>query len=180
MSRRGTGWHDVDDQRRPSQLTCARDDGYADSSKQDERERVERPVDELEQAERALAEAKKQAEEHAAMASLELHAAVVGGPSHAKDLLDYHIHLWDLSRTMTARYLRVCQLREAQGLPPIERHFEIVPDYGPMPVPAPGENTLTGKPALWALLFGSLNGRNLDGVTRCLRELEGWTPHMAA
>lgn len=137
-------------------------------------------MDELEQAERALAEAKKQAEEHAAMASLELHAAVVGGPSHAKDLLDYHIHLWDLSRTMTARYLRVCQLREAQGLPPIERHFEIVPDYGPMPVPAPGENTLTGKPALWALLFGSLNGRNLDGVTRCLRELEGWTPHMAA
>lgn len=137
------------------------------------------PVNELEQAERALAEAREQAEGLAAMGSLELRAAVEGGPDHAQQLIDYDVSVRDASRNTVAWYIRVRNLREAQGLPPIAPQYEINPDYGPMPAPEPGTNTLTGKAHLWVLLFGSLNGRDRDQIARCLGDLEGWTPDMA-
>lgn len=137
-------------------------------------------MNELEQAERALLEAREKASGLAAMGSLELRTAVEGGPSHAQQLFDYHTRMFDESRNTVAWYMRVCDLREAQSLPPIEPQFEITPDYGPTPTPEPGTNTLTGKAHLWTLLLGSLNGRDLDQIARCLRELEGWTPGMAA
>lgn len=137
-------------------------------------------MDELGQAEQTLAETRERAEGLAAMASLELRAAVEGGPGHAQQLLDYHTNLWETSRNAVAWYMRVRDLREAQGLPPIRPQHQITPDYGPMPAPEPGTNTLTGKAHLWTMLLASLNGRDLDQITRCLRELEGWTPGMAA
>lgn len=137
-------------------------------------------MDELEQAERALAETPERAEGLAAMASLELRAAVERGPGHAQQLLDYHTNLREVSRNALAWYLRVRDLREAQSLPPIEPQHQITPDYGPMPAPEPGTDTLTGKAHLWTLLLASLNGRDLDQIARCLKELEGWTPGIAA
>ena len=137
-------------------------------------------MDELAQAERAHAEARERAEGLAAMASLELRAAIEGGPSYAKQLIDYHQNLFEVTRTAFAWYLHVQRLREARGLPPIEREYQITPDYGPNPVPAPGTNTLTGKAHFYVALLAFLNAGDLDVVTRCLRELEGWTPGMAA
>jgi hypothetical protein len=137
-------------------------------------------MNELAQAERALAEAQERAKGLAVMASLELRTAVEGGPNHAQQLLDYHVRLFDASRNAVAWSMRVRDLRQAQGLPPVEALHEITPDYGPMPIPEPGTSTLTGKAHLWVLLLGSLNARNLDQITRCLRELEGWTPGMSA
>ena len=130
-------------------------------------------MNELEQAERALLEAREKASGLAAMGSLELRTAVEGGPSHAQQLFDYHTRMFDESRNTVAWYMRVCDLREAQSLPSIEPQFEITPDYGPTPTPEPGTNTLTGKAHLWTLLLGSLNGRDLDQIARCLRETGG-------
>jgi hypothetical protein len=137
-------------------------------------------MNELAQAERAHAETRERAKGLAAMASLELRTAIEGGPSHAKQLLDYHINLWEVSRDAFAWYLHVQKLREAQGLPPIEQEYQVTPDYGPMPVPDPGTNTITGKAHFYVALLGNLNARNLDQIARCLQELEGWTPDMAA
>jgi hypothetical protein len=137
-------------------------------------------MSELAQAEQALAEAQERAKELEVMASLELRTAVEGGPSHAQELLDYHVRLFDASRNAVVWSIRVRDLQNAQGLPPIEPLHEITADYGPTPVPEPGTSTLTGKAHLWVLLLGSLNARDLDQITRCLRELEGWTPGMAA
>jgi hypothetical protein len=116
----------------------------------------------------------------ATMASLELRTAIEGGPSHAKQLLDYHMDLLRVSRDAFAWYLYVQKLREAQRLPPIEREYQITPDYGPMPVPDPGTNTITGHAHFYVSLLSNLNQRNLDQIARCLQELEGWTPDMTA
>ena len=135
---------------------------------------------ELAQAERAHAEARDRAEGLAAMASLELRTAIENGSSHAKQLLDYHTNLWEVSRDAFTWYLHVQKLREAQGLPPIAQEYQITPDYGPMPVPDPGTNAITGKAHFYVALLGNLNARDLDQIARCLQELEGWTPDMAA
>jgi hypothetical protein len=137
-------------------------------------------VDELAQAERAHAETRERARGLAAMASLELRTAIEGGPDHARQLLDYHINLDNVSREAFAWYLHVQKLREARSLPPIEREYQITPDYGPMPVPDPGTNTITGKAYFYVSLLGNLNARDLDQIARCLQGLEGWMPGMAA
>jgi hypothetical protein len=133
-------------------------------------------MNELAQAERALAEARKHAEGLAATASLELHSAVENGPSQAQSLLDYHIRTFSASQNTMAWYMRVRDLRAVQGLPPIAPQYEITPDYGPMSVPEPGSNTLTGKAHLWTLLLVSLNGHDIDQIAKCLGDLKGWTP----
>ena len=122
---------------------------------------------ELEQAEQALAKAKTRVNDLATMGSLELHAAVAGGPGHAQDLLNYHVRLRTANREMMAIYLHVRDLRAAQGLPPPEPSYEIPPDFGPIPAE---------KEATWHRLFGFLNGSNLNQIARCLEELKGWTP----
>jgi len=122
---------------------------------------------ELERAEQALAEAKTRANGLATMGSLELHAAVAGGPNHAHDLLNYHVRLRTANREMMAIYLHVRDLRAAQGLPPPALYHEIPPDFGP--IPADNE-------AAWHRLFGFLNGSSVDRIARCLEELKGWTP----
>ena len=137
-------------------------------------------MNELAQAERAHTEARERAKGLAAMASLELRTAIEGGPSHAKQLFDYHIDLWEVSRDAFARYLHVKKLREAQGLPPIEREYQATPDYGPMPASNPGTNIITGKAHFYVALLANLNARNLDQIVLCLQELEGWMPGMAA
>ena len=82
---------------------------------------------ELEQAKRALADAKTRVEGMAAMGSLELHAAVIGGPSHAQDLLNYQARLRAANRTTIAMYLHVRDLRAAQGLPPLDGRYGEIP-----------------------------------------------------
>jgi len=137
-------------------------------------------MNELARAERAHAETRERAKGLAAMASLELRAAIEGGPSHAEQLLNYHINLYDTSREAFAWYLHVQKLREAEGLPPLGREYQITPDYGPMPVTAPETNTITGKAHFYVSLLGSLNSRDLDQIARCLHDLEGWMPGMPA
>lgn len=132
-------------------------------------------MNELEQAEQSLAEARERAEGLAAMGSLELRAAVEGGAGHAQQLIDYDVSVREASGNTVAWYMRVRDLRESQGLPPIAAQHEINPDYGPMPAPEPG-GILTGKAHLWSLLLGMLNARDVQRVARCLDELEGWTP----
>jgi hypothetical protein len=137
-------------------------------------------MNELAQAERAHAETRERAKGLAAMASLELRTAIEGGPSHAEQLLNYHANLYQISRNAFAWYLYVQKLRKAQGLPPIEQEYQVTPDYGPMPVPDPGTNTITGRAHFYVALLGNLNTGNLDQITRCLQELEGWMPNIAA
>jgi hypothetical protein len=122
---------------------------------------------ELEQAEQALSDAKARVNDLATMGSLELHAAVAGGPSHAQDLLNYHVGLRTANKEMMAIYMHARNLPAAQGLPPPDPCYEIPPDFGPIP---------PDKEAFWHLLFGSLNGSDLDNIARCLDELKGWTP----
>ena len=129
---------------------------------------------ELEQAEEALAQATVRAEELAAMGSLELHAAVAAGPSHARALLGYHQRLRQLNRVRMGAWARVRELRAAQGLPPPSRFTEITPDFGPMPRPAPGLNVITGRESTWVRLLCSLNGNDPGEIARCLQDLEGW------
>jgi hypothetical protein len=135
---------------------------------------------ELEQAERALAQAKARAESLAAIGSLVLRDAVAGGPSRAQGLLGYHVSLRRANQTLMEMYRHVCDVRAAQGLPPPgERYHEIPPDFGPMPVQPPGVHDLTGKAALWFSLLAGLIGGDLDQIARCLDELKGWTPETA-
>jgi hypothetical protein len=136
-------------------------------------------VTELEQAEEALAQATARAEELAAMGSLELHAAVAGGPSHARALLGYHQRLGQLNRVRMGAWARVRELRAAQGLPPPSRFMQITPDFGPVPGPPPGSNVVIGKAAIWHRLLGALNGSDLSEISKCLQELEGWAPEQA-
>jgi hypothetical protein len=88
---------------------------------------------ELEQADQALSDAKVRVNELATMGSLELHAAVAGGPSHAQDLLNYHVGVRTANQEMMATYMHVRNLRVAQGLPPPDLCYEIPPDFGPIP-----------------------------------------------
>lgn len=132
---------------------------------------------ELEQAEEALAQATARAQELSAMGSLELHAAVAGGPSHAGALLGYHQRLFELNQALMLAWIRVRDLRAAQGLPPLQgRPTQVTPDFGPVPGSPPSSGMVTGEAAVWHRLLGALNGRNLPEITKCLQELEGWTP----
>lgn len=129
---------------------------------------------ELEQAEEALAQATARTEELAAMGSLELHAAVAAGPSQARALLGYHQRLRQMNRMRLIVWMGMRDLRAAQGMPPPARFGEITPDFGPMPRPAPGSNVITGRESTWVLLLCSLNGDDIDQISKCLQDLEGW------
>src|SRR5450755_2262247 len=130
---------------------------------------------ELNQAEEAFAQATARAQELSAMGSLELHAAVTGGPSQAAALLSYHRRLRAANDVRTIAYMRVRDLHAAQGLPPLEGPFTLIgPDYGPMPTAPPGTNIITGRESTWIRLLGSLNGGDLDQIAKCLGELDGW------
>lgn len=77
-----------------------------------------------------------------------------------------------------AAYLRVRDLRAAQGLRPLERSYhyhEIPPDFGPVPI-SPGMRVATGEESTWLRLLGSLNAGDLDQIVRCLGELEARHP----
>ena len=130
---------------------------------------------ELEHAEEALTQATERARELAAMGSLELHAAVTGGPGHASTLLGYHQRLFELNQAMMLAWMRVRDLRAAQGLPPLQgRPTQVTPDFGPTPIPPPGSNVLTGKESSWVGLLGALNARDPHMVAARLEELDGW------
>ena len=132
-------------------------------------------TDDLDAAERELAELTDKTSGLAAMGSLELHAAVAGGTlPHAVALMRYRAGLYDANFARHLAWDNVARIRAKRGLDMPGRFSMIPPDFGPMPHPAPGEQIITGKEAQWVRLLGSLNGRDAQHVADCLRELGGW------
>jgi hypothetical protein len=136
-------------------------------------------VNNLDQVERAWAEARDRTSGLAVMGSHELHGAVAAVQDAAAGLLAYHLRWREAFRAAEIAYIQLKQLRAQAGLPPPEQ-VDLAPDFGPMPGPDPGSNVITGKGHYWIALLGSLNGSDLETIARCLGELNGWKPPAAA
>jgi hypothetical protein len=129
-------------------------------------------VSELDEARGAFEQADARAQELAVMGSHELYAAVAAVRRAADGLLAYHQNLWAANQPRAAAWDR---LRKLGGQVP-EPFTYVTPDYGPFPMPEDGATVVTGKPAVWHRLLGSLNAHNVDEVARALGELNGWEP----